>query len=861
MLKRIALATCGLVAGSVSLVLLATPYPAVAQSAEELRAQIEALRKENAMLRERNRLSQENAALHKRLAQRPAPAPVTEPSPREAHAADLPVKAPPPAPVVAGPSWAGFYIGGGVSREQRKTSQGSVTVTAVPVPAPPLNPSFTRSLDLEQFASAGHVLGGWLWQYNRIIFGIEGDYYFGGRTSKDPRYLVPENCSAGVITTGNFGCASGAAFGSFQTRGHVRGIAGWEFTPRFMGFVAGGLAIGELGPGGIQVGGIIIDNPATTAAGSISSTYAGKMLYGWSWGGGVQAKLNESLVGRLEYLRDEYDGPGQVSRTFTNTSGPSSVTATSNPQNIRIVNQALRASLIYRFDPSVPFYEAAQRDFAAVGRWQGSGNAFAGFYAGVGISQNNYDYRMKDATTLTINDSNTPGVDISEVRDSFLKGGEVGKNFLIGYRYQFARFLVGVEREFVRGSGKDLAKNNDTIGFTSPGKDFTCYAQFAPDIVCLGLDTTLGSVETRGRLRFVGGVEITPSLMAFAGYGRAYGRAAGTSGSSQGIVQDDAGGAPLVGAATVTRRQSNDISGHTFGGGIEFKAMENLIFRADYWRDHYTWDAIVCGGAGFGGTIGNITVNSFNSCKTPVHIKNEAFQASIIYQFWNPQASGAVTGEVPPLLAFAQAVPGYSWTGFYAGAHVGWGWSQQNWTGDGVFEGAFDADGWLAGAQVGYNYQVNQFVVGIEVDGSFTDIVGRRASLVSPPPQRDVLKLEVEGLVTVAGRFGWAWNNALLYGKGGVAFVRNHVQYTDNGAGNAHEWKSGWMVGGGAEYGITPSISAKLEYNYMDFGTKHYDLAPCNSCADLVDLKQHIHVVKAGLNWRFWSPGPLVTRY
>ena len=239
MLKRSALATCGLVACSVSLALLAIPYPAVAQSAQELRAEIEALRKENATLRQRNRLSQENAALHKRLAQRPAPAPVTEPSPREAHAADLPVKAPPPAPVVAGPSWAGFYIGAGVSRERRKTTQGDVLVTSVPVPLAPLSPTLTRDLTLDQFASAGHVLGGFLWQYNRIIVGLEGDYYFGGRTSKDPRYLVPENCTAGVISVGNFGCGSGAAFGSFQTRGHVRGIAGWEAVGRVHGEVFG----------------------------------------------------------------------------------------------------------------------------------------------------------------------------------------------------------------------------------------------------------------------------------------------------------------------------------------------------------------------------------------------------------------------------------------------------------------------------------------------------------------------------------------------------------------------------------------------------------------------------------------------
>ena len=63
--------------GSVSLALLAVPYPAVAQSAAELRAEIEALQKENAMLRERHRLAKQNSALHKRLAPTaPAPAPV-----------------------------------------------------------------------------------------------------------------------------------------------------------------------------------------------------------------------------------------------------------------------------------------------------------------------------------------------------------------------------------------------------------------------------------------------------------------------------------------------------------------------------------------------------------------------------------------------------------------------------------------------------------------------------------------------------------------------------------------------------------------------------------------------------------------
>ena len=104
----------------------------------------------------------------------------------------MPVKAPPPAVVVAGPSWAGFYIGGGFGREQRKTRQGSVTVFATNGANPGPDATDTNSLDQTQHGSSGHILGGWLWQYNRVIFGVEGDYVFGGRSGKDgPRYLVP----------------------------------------------------------------------------------------------------------------------------------------------------------------------------------------------------------------------------------------------------------------------------------------------------------------------------------------------------------------------------------------------------------------------------------------------------------------------------------------------------------------------------------------------------------------------------------------------------------------------------------------------------------------------------------------------
>jgi outer membrane immunogenic protein len=260
-------------------------------------------------------------------------------------------------------------------------------------------------------------------------------------------------------------------------------------------------------------------------------------------------------------------------------------------------------------------------------------------------------------------------------------------------------------------------------------------------------------------------------------------------------------------------------------------------------------------------------------------IRTEAFQASVIYRFWNPQATGADAGAVSPLLALAGAVgsplaafaqadpvykarPGagpavYNWTGFYAGAHGGYGWS---------LGGNLKIEGWLAGAQVGYNHQVNQWVFGVEADGSFTDIQGQVRVADDAPPSVANFADYVEGLATIAGRLGYAWNNVLFYGKGGAAAVRNHLQFTYNASGNSREWQWGWMAGVGLEYGIGQNWSIKVEYNYLDFGTKGYTFQTCNSCPGPaapfdVELKQQIQVVKLGLNWRFYNPSPVVARY
>src|SRR5690242_2411029 len=67
--------------------------------------------------------------------------------------------------------------------------------------------------------------------------------------------------------------------------------------------------------------------------------------------------------------------------------------------------------------------------------------------------------------------------------------------------------------------------------------------------------------------------------------------------------------------------------------------------------------------------------------------------------------------------------PPFSWTGFYVGANIGGAWS--NGAIADVVTGAnlnTDSSGFIGGGQVGFNYQFNTFVLGLEWDIDGTTI-------------------------------------------------------------------------------------------------------------------------------------------
>lgn len=211
-------------------------------------------------------------------------------------------------------------------------------------------------------------------------------------------------------------------------------------------------------------------------------------------------------------------------------------------------------------------------------------------------------------------------------------------------------------------------------------------------------------------------------------------------------------------------------------------------------------------------------------------------------------ASAADLGQRPVYKAQPAPVAIYNWSGFYIGGHAGYAWGREGITDNitGV-TAATDPSGFLAGAQVGYNWQVGQWVFGIEGDWSWTNADGSAAIPGA------IVTSEHNWYSTLTGRVGYAVDNTLWYVKGGAAWAETDFSIAGIGVS---ETRNGWTIGGGLEYGFTPNWSAKLEYNYLDFG-KDSIAAPIGVQADT-----QVHLFKAGLNYRFdWGKAPVVARY
>jgi outer membrane immunogenic protein len=146
----------------------------------------------------------------------------------------------------------------------------------------------------------------------------------------------------------------------------------------------------------------------------------------------------------------------------------------------------------------------------------------------------------------------------------------------------------------------------------------------------------------------------------------------------------------------------------------------------------------------------------------------------------------------------------YNWGGFYAGVNLGYEWGK-------ITSSNLEPSGIAGGAQFGYNWQSGQFVFGGE-----TDIQASGADDTFAP-----YKFSNPWFGTLRARAGYAVNNILVYGTAGLAYggVKGEFFGLDE-----EKTLVGWTAGVGMEVGLAPNWSAKVEYLYMDLGSRSYSI-------------------------------------
>ncbi|HTV32291.1 MAG TPA: outer membrane protein [Methylocella sp.] len=202
----------------------------------------------------------------------------------------------------------------------------------------------------------------------------------------------------------------------------------------------------------------------------------------------------------------------------------------------------------------------------------------------------------------------------------------------------------------------------------------------------------------------------------------------------------------------------------------------------------------------------------------------------------------------------------FTWAGLYLGGQVGFAWENDYTTTfntgpvgvtpvvTGVFPSTANADGVVGGAHLGYNWKVNQFVLGLEGEIDGVDLT----QTISPVYYVSLnTNLYLQG--ALLGRIGYAFERVLVYATGGGVEGLLKNSYTVLGTlSTLPEAHSGWTVGGGVEYAVDDHWSARIEYRHSDFGTINE-----TQIVDFVQASHHVeeNQVKLGFSYRI-PPAP-----
>jgi len=269
--------------------------------------------------------------------------------------------------------------------------------------------------------------------------------------------------------------------------------------------------------------------------------------------------------------------------------------------------------------------------------------------------------------------------------------------------------------------------------------------------------------------------------------------------------------------------------------------------------------SLACLNRRFGSVGENKSSNDFNEENAMTRLSAVGFGMLSVVACGTAGAADLPVRPASRAPAPVVVAPAYNWTGFYIGINGGGAWAENCWSSAGLSEGCHNPNGGVVGGQVGFNWQISQFVLGIEGTGDWASLSGSNTSTLIVT---NTNTSKIDAIWSVTGRLGFTWDAALLYIKGGAAWASD--KYTSVGVVapvtnvTASQTRSGWTVGAGFEYGFAMNWSVGLEYDHFDFGTKAVTFTGIGPFTD--NIKQTVEMFTARLNYRF-GPSAVIARY
>jgi outer membrane immunogenic protein len=776
-------------------------------------------------------------------------------------AADMAVKAPPPATVPTAYDWTGLYIGAHAGGGWQNTSFADPGALSV------LNNcclfvGATNGPGVASGTSSGGFLGGvqagWMYQIGRLVAGADFDFSGTGLNGGSSDTFNSGGVGEAFSIKTDWTATATATLGIAHDRWMIYGKAGAAFADESynLGIAAAGFSFVS---GGDR-----------------------QIVSGWTTGIGVKWALTDSWFVNAEYDFLDFGThaahvSGGLSATPAGAFGMTSNAGSFEPLFNQTVSE-IKVGLNYKYLP--PGLGSGSDLFLSADRsppqrnydWTG---LYVGGHVGGGWQSANIAdpsaYSILSNCCLVLGDNNNPSAIAAGTSAGFLGGAQAG------WMYQVGRLVTGIDVDF---TGTKLDSSGTSV--ISPGGA----GFFANDSYSLRTNWTATSTADIG-IADGRWLVYTKAGVAFA---------------------DDTFGVSINGAGsqfvapipfTFSGSSNQVVPGWTAGLGVKWALSSDWFVNAEYdLLDFGTQTAHVSGA--FSATPASPPIGPGIPPVGPGATFNPMFSQTIsevkIGLNYKP------SGNSGPLLTPENPKTDYTWSGFYIGGHAGGGWTDTAFADPGGYStlnnccvllshtnepgAASDATGGgaLGGVQAGWMYQLHRLVVGADIDFSGTELKGS-GSVVYPALAgvgdfvNEGYSVRTDWTATTTTVLGFASGSWLAYAKAGAAWAENRYSLSIAGAGgnfgpggavpfafasSASDLVYGWTAGAGVKWALSGNWFANAEYDFLDFGSKAENLpgtftvapqfAALTAATFHPTFNPTVSEVKVGLNYKF-PPG------